>query len=232
MKIIENPVLLNHYLTAEPYTSYFHENLHACTQVFEYEAGEYILKQDTLPSHLFLMVFGRCCVRVLLANGKSVILQTLKAPCLIGEMELIQGVSSFTVQALAKSRMLALPLNQCKTYLLGDAYFLRRLCSDLILKERVEAFTLLHSFAYPLENRLAKFILDNRQENHFYIRKVLIAESLGVSYRHIGKVMGDFVARDYLSKQKFVYTIRDEKALTALAQELMADNLMDFYQGH
>lgn len=218
MKIIQNPALLERYLTSAPYTDYFRNTLHAHTQLLEYSAGEYILRQDTPPSHLHLMVFGRCCVRVLLANGKTVILQTLKAPCLIGEMELIRDVSSFTVQALELSRMLALPLSQCKSCLLEDSYFLRRLCSDLICKERSEALTLIHSFAYPLENRLARFILDNRQGNRFYIKKVTIAESLGVSYRHVETVMGEFVKKNYLSKQKLVYTILDKEALTGLAQ--------------
>lgn len=229
MKIIIDSFLLNKYLTSVPYTNYFRENLHTYTQILEYEPGEIVVQQDTPPTSLYLMVTGRCCVRVLLANGKSIILRTLKAPCLIGEMELIQDVSSFTVQTLEKSRMLAISLRECKPYLLGDAYFLRRLCSDLILKERVEAFTLLHSFAYPLENRLARFILDNRQEKHFYIKKVLIAESLGVSYRHVGKVMNDFINKNYLSKKGLVYTITDEDALTALARELDVAELIDFY---
>lgn len=228
MKIINDSFLLNKYLTSAPYTNYFRENIHAYTQILEYEAGEVIIRQDTPPSSLYLMVAGRCCVRVLLANGKSIILRTLKAPCLIGEMELIQDVSSFTVQALEKSRMLAISLRECKSNLLGDTYFLRRLCSDLILKERVEAFTLLHSFAYPLENRLARFILDNRQEKYFYVKKVLIAESLGVSYRHVGKVMNDFINEKYLSKEGLVYTITNEEALTALAQELDVAELIDF----
>lgn len=92
----------------------------------------------------------------------------------------------------------------------------------------MEAFTLLHSFAYPLENRLARFILDNRQEKYFYVKKVLIAESLGVSYRHVGKVMNDFINEKYLSKEGLVYTITNEEALTALAQELDVAELIDF----
>lgn len=220
MEIITNPSLLEQYLASPPYTDYFHGDVGKYTQIAEFDAGEYILRQDVLPDYLYLMLSGRCFVRVLLANGKSVILQTLKAPCLIGEMELLREVSPFTVQALEKCRMLAVPLNPCRSHLLRDSYFLCRLCSVLIGKERTEALTLIHAFGYPLENRLAKFILDNRQENRFYIKKVHIAESLGVSYRHVEKVMSDFVKNHYLSKQKLVYTITDESALSSLAQEL------------
>lgn len=220
MKIIKNALLLNEYVSSAPYTDYFCENLIPYTQIVDYEAGEYIFRQEELPKYLYLMLWGRCSVRMLLANGKSIILHTMEAPCLIGEMELIREVPTFTVQTLEKSRMLAIPWNECKSFLMNDPYFLRRVCFDLIGKERLNAASLIHAFGYPLENRLAKFILDNRQENQFFIKKVHIAESLGVSYRHVEKVMSDFVKKNYLSKAKLVYTIVDERSLSELAKEL------------
>ena len=244
MKILHDSALMEQYLNSAPYTDYFREPCHRAdaapaslpapnrtvgsqpdslkryTQIREFDAGEIILEQDSKPEFLYLMLSGRCSVRVLLANGKSVILQTMKAPGLIGEVELIRDVSSFTVQTLEKSRMLAIQLKQTKTYLLEDPYFLRRLCFDLIAKERTEALSLIHTFGYPLENRLAKFILDNSQETCFYIKKIQISESLGVSYRHVGTVMSDFVKKEYLEKHGLVYSIKNKKALSDLAREL------------
>lgn len=226
MRIVNNEVLRKQYLTSSPFTDYFRGNVADYVQIIEYEAGEEIMQQTTEPTYLHLMVQGRCSVRVLLANGKSVILQTLHGPCLIGEMELVRKVASFTVQALEICRMLSIPLRYCRNYLLQDAYFLRKLCFDLIGKERTEALSLITAFGYPLENRMAKFILDNRQGDYFYIKKVHVAESLGVSYRHAGKIMHDFIEKGYLSKEKMVYTITDENALMYLAKELKAADIV------
>lgn len=227
MRIIKNPSLLHHYLTSPPYTDYFRNDLRAYTRILEYDPGEYVLRQSVPPDHLYLMLHGRCCTRASLTNGKSMILQTLKAPCLIGEMELLQDISPLTVQVLEKSRMLAIPLERCRPILLQDPGFLRRVCSELIIKERANSLSLIHTFCYPLENRLAKFILDNRQENRFYIKKTHIAESLGASYRHVQTVMGSFVRKGYLTKEKLVYTLADESALSALARELDAFDAAD-----
>ena len=142
------------------------------------------------------------------------------------QMELVRNVSTFTVQALEKSRMLGIRLDECKKHLLEDAFFLRRICSDLIYKERTEALILLRSFTYPFENRLAKFILDNCQGEYFLIKKVQIAESMGVSYRHVETVMSSFVAKNYLSKQKLIYRIRDKEALVDLAKELDLEDII------
>lgn len=226
MKIIEDAELLNTYLASRPYTDYFRGSVKAYTLLTEYVTGEYILKQDAPPSCLYLMISGRCSISILLANGKSVILQTLKAPCLIGEMELIRPVSSFTVQSLEQCRLLAIPLDQCKYFLLNDPYFLRAVCFDLIGKERTESLKLIHAFGYPLENRLAHFILENCQGNRFYIKKVHIAESLGVSYRHVEKVISDFVRKQYLSKEKLIYTITDRSALMTLSRELEMNSIL------
>ena len=220
MREINNPQLFHEYISDKPFTEYFQKNIAVYAKLVEFEENEYVFVQDEIPEFLYLMVHGRCRVQTLLPNGKGIILHTMKAPCLIGEMELIREVPTFTVQTLESCRMLSIPFKQCKEYLLEDAFFLRKLCFELIGKERMNAAALIHAFGYPLENRLAKFILENRQEDKFIVRKVDVAESLGVSYRHVGKVMKDFVDKKYLMKEKFIYTIINENALMDLAKEL------------
>lgn len=220
METINNSKLLERYLHEKPYIDYFRDYLHPYTKIVDFESGEYVLKEAETFTCLYLMISGQCNIRVMMANGKSVILRTLKAPCLIGEMELIRDMTSFSVQALMECRMLAIDLDECKNRLLEDSFFLRKLCSELIYKERSEALSLVRSFAYPFEDRLAKFILDNRQGNKFLIKKVQISESLGVSYRHVETVMSDFVKKGYLSKNRLVYTIENKGMLKKLAREL------------
>ena len=220
MKQIKNPTLLRRYLSSPPYVHYFQTARWEGAHIVDYSAGEYVLRQTAPPDHLCLMLTGRCYVRFFLSNGRSVILQSLRAPCLIGEVELFQNTAPLLVQALERTWILAIPLSRCREDLLRDPHFLRQVCSDLILKERSNSLSLIHTFGYPLENRLAKFILDNRQENRFYIRKTLVAESLGASYRHVGAVFSSFVQKGWLTKEKLVYTIADEPALAALTREL------------
>lgn len=220
MKMIEDAAQLQQFLASEPYTKYFGKQYHSETRILKYNVGEIVIQQNQPSAYLHLMIKGRCSIRVDLANGKSVILQTLKAPCLIGEMEVLRDVSAYHVQALESCKMLSLAVSSCKRLLLNDAHFLRAVCSDIVGKERTESLNLIHSFGFPLENRLAYFILENRQEDLFLVKKVHIAESLGVSYRHIETVMSSFVKRGILRKEKLRYTIIDKKALEALTLEL------------
>lgn len=220
MKILHDPALLQKLLSSKACTDYFAPQFRPHFSLVEFAPGERVIHQDAPADHLFLMLDGRCHVRVGLANGKSVILQMMQPPCLIGEMELLRNVSPFTVLALEPCRMLALPMAVCKPMLLENAYFLRRVAADLVWKERGMTLTLLHTFGYPLENRLAKFLLDNRQGDCCDIRKVVMAESLGVSYRHVESVMSRFVREGYLTKEGLTYRIRDPQALAELARDL------------
>ena len=189
--------------------------------VVRYEAGETIVEQGEEPVNLFYMVQGRCSIHTYLSNGKKIILNNASAPCLIGEIELLElGNASFSVIALEKSVLIVMPLSLCRETLINDNNFLRKLCALISRKETANARKLIHVSGFPLENRLADFILNNSEGNCFRIKKVEVAESLGVSYRHLEKVMSDFVEKKYLRKEKLEYHIINRKEIISLADRL------------
>ena len=69
-------------------------------------------------------------------------------------------------------------------------------------------------------NRLARFILDNKEGDLLKVKKVVIAETLGVSYRHLESVINELVERKILEKRKLTYLIKDLKALEELSQAM------------
>ena len=221
MEIIKNPITLNHYLSLESYRFYFPKKIDRYAILCEFSSGENVFTHYEEPEYLFFMVKGRCRIHTYLSNGKSITLNTIKAPCLIGEMELLGDMSSrFDVTALETCRMIAFHLEKSRDILGNDASFLKKVCIDIRHKEQLNALRLIHAFGFPLEIRLAQFILENRQGKTFQMKKVDIAESLGTSYRHLETVMDSFVKKKYLSKDKFIYTITNEKALKDMASQL------------
>ncbi len=188
--------------------------------LFLCEQGETLLKQNGHSAYLFYLPHGRCKVSYLTANAKTIIVNQLKGPCLIGEMELFNEKESFTVESLEESLLVGFPLAECEKMLKEDVRFLQHVCLELSVKERNNARRLLHAFSYPLKNRLARFILDYAEQDTLRIKKVTIAESLGVSYRHLESVMDDFVKDGILAKDRLVYRLCDRKALEELSGEL------------
>ncbi len=61
-----------------------------------------------------------------------------------------------------------------------------------------------------------------REGDRYLVRKVEAADSLGVSYRHLGQILLSFTQAGYLKKEGRSYTIANEAALQALAGQTEA----------
>lgn len=221
MELIQNEKLRRRYLESSFYRQFFRESLDGSARLLRAESGEIIIRQAETAGNLYVLMDGRCSVSQLLPNGRTVILHTEAAPCLLGEIELLQQQdASMTVKALRDCSLISLPLNETRGQLINDNSFLRNLCIYITGKEARNSRMLFETFAYPLENRMAKFILDNLEGDEFRVRKVYAADSLGVSYRQTENVMRKFVDGKILRKQGLVYTVLDWKRLQALCRDM------------
>ncbi|MEG1094997.1 MAG: helix-turn-helix domain-containing protein, partial [Lactococcus sp.] len=101
--------------------------------------------------------------------------------------------------------------------LLSDTKFLRYLCLFLSQKALGNTYNYTKNQSYPLEVRLAKFILMTSQNNLYREKHTEVAEFLGVTYRHLLYVLADFVKRGLLQKTKQGYFIKDMNSLQELS---------------
>ncbi|MCR5066874.1 MAG: transcriptional regulator YeiL [Erysipelotrichaceae bacterium] len=220
MQKITDREKLKKYLELPAVRRYFSRDLDEFFQLVSSRPGEQIIFQGVKSDYLYFLLFGRCKVSAVMENGRTVIVNSLAAPCLVGEIELINQDVPFSVEILTEAQLLALPVAVCRQRLLSSPDFLLQLCCDLVGKERTNAIKLAHYISFPLENRLAQFILNNSSEDGLRIKKTVIAESLGVSYRHLEKVMNDLVAKGVLSKSGKQYRIIRRPYLQQLADAM------------
>ncbi len=206
---------------SHPYVHrYFPSELDEHFLLMSAQPGEQIIFQGVKSDYLYFLLSGRCKVSAVMENGRTVIVNSLTAPCLIGEIELINQDAPFSVESLTEGLLLTLPVQACRKILLESPQFLLQLCGDLVSKERTNAIRLAHYVSFPLENRLAQFIINNSAEDGLRIKKTVIAESLGVSYRHLEKVMSDLVSKGVLSKTGKQYRIIKRPYLQQLADAM------------
>lgn len=221
MRIIQDPAALEAILQHPAFLDWFGSRYNDRVQAVCYEAGEHLIEQENAQGALFLLMQGKVRISTLLPNGKHRILTTENALALLGEVELLQlNPPLMTVRAMTFCRAALLPYALCREQLLGDAAFLRRLALQLSRKERRSVERLMLAFSYPLENRLARFILEMQEERLFPVRKVEAADMLGVSYRHLSQVLGVFVKAGYLEKSGLRYEIKNPEALLRLSQQM------------
>ena len=179
--------------------------------------------------YLFFLVKGKGKVYVILKNGKSLLLSFYYPLTVIGDIEIVNNCDiSSNIQALEDSYCIALPLNIVRGKLLKDAKFLRYVCDSLGLKLKNSSNNSSINLLYPLENRLASYILATKEEVIINNKRVYIfnekltelAGLLGSSYRHLLRTINILIHKGVISKKNGYYMILDKRILKTLSADL------------
>ncbi len=213
MQILKNHPSLQH----NPLSHLFSFPIHEVIQLHQFERGEWIVREGTPPNYLFYVLEGTAKIYMTHQNGKISLLNFIMPFEFIGEMELLQAsFYSKGVQTSTKVTCLAIPYT-CRDQILEDPLFLRHLC--LFLSEKTAKMTIKYStsLAFPLENRLAEFILQTADGDIYKEKHVTVCDYLGVSYRHLLHVLAQFCEQQILKKDGRYYRILNEEALQKLA---------------
>lgn len=190
-------------------------------QVHEYERGEWIIQEGSTSDYLFYVVEGKAKIYLTHQNGKVSLLNFVSQFEFVGEMELLHDVYfSKGIQTSTKTICFAIPLWSCRKKLLEDAKFLRHLSIFLSNKTTRISAKYSQTLAYPLENRLADFILQTSDGEWYKEKHVTVCDFLGVSYRHLLYTFAQFSEKGYLRKEGHGYQILKKSQLVELAQEL------------
>ena len=220
MNKIEGPQRV-YYIENYTIQSLFSFDISPYVEVFEFDKGEFIVQEGNKPEYLFYMVEGKAKLYVTHKNGKVSLINFLTPPIFMGEIELLNEERySKSIQTSSKSICIAIAIEQCKEKLLADAHFLRYLCLFLSNKSTVHSAKYTKHQAYPLENKLAEFILLSSHQNIYKEKHTEISDYFGVSYRHLLHTFAQLSEAGIIEKMKMGYKILDKEKLQALANEI------------
>ncbi|MFL0364126.1 transcriptional regulator YeiL [Pseudobacillus sp. 179-B 2D1 NHS] len=220
MKVYKNKKR-QYYLNEHSIAHLFSFPIEEFIEVQEYQRDEWIIQEGTRPDFLFYVVEGKAKIYVTHQNGKVSLINFINTNDYIGEMELLHEVYyTKGIQTSTKTICFAIPLYRCRAQMLEDVTFLRELTRFLSVKATQMAAKYSQSLAFPLENRLADFILQTADEGVYKEKHVTVCDFLGVSYRHLLHVLAQFCDKDYLQKEGRHYRIRQYHSLYELAEVL------------
>jgi CRP-like cAMP-binding protein len=198
-------------------------------ELFLFNKNEYICKTDEKLEYLFFFVEGKAKVYSTLSNGKSLLLCFYKPFKVLGEVEFMHyETANSNVQIIEDTYCIGISFENIRRFALNDSRFLRYACDSLgeklIRLSKYSSINLL----YPLENRLASYILAYTSKTVREGRNIIVfegnlsevAELLGTSYRHLLRTLNDLCAQNLIKKNQQVYEILDLEKLKKLAGDL------------
>ena len=180
-----------------------------------YTFGERIVTEGHPNRFLFLVTNGRAKVGVSARNGKSIILSFYQSSGLMGELEFFSGaeVGNTTVTALENLRCLLIPIAENRAYLDGSLAFTRAAAAELAGKLVHGDNNVIENTLYTAETRLCRYILDASEDDRFRDVMTDVAYSVGVSYRHLYRMVGALCREGILQKDRTGYRILDRERL-------------------
>ncbi len=209
------------YLEEHPIEPLIASPIHEFIEIHEYNRDEWIIKENRRPEYLFYVIEGKAKIYVTHQNGKVSLINFINKNEYIGEMELLNEVYyTKGIQTSTQTICVAIPFHSCRKMLLNDVLFLRELTKFLSVKATNMAAKYSQSLAFPLENRLADFILQTCDGEVYQEKHVTVCDFLGVSYRHLLHVLAQFCEKGYLQKAGRCYRINQRTSLVELAEVL------------
>lgn len=210
-----------HYLEKYSISHLFSFPIEKYIEVREYKRDEWMIREGLRPNDLFYVIEGKAKIYITHQNGKVSLINFINAQEFFGEMELLNEVYyTKGIQASTKTICFAIPFHPCRPMLLEDTTFLRELTLFLSKKATKMSVKYSQSLAFPLENRLADFILQTADHDIYKEKHVTVCDFLGVSYRHLLHVFAQFCDKGYLKKEGQQYRILQHRKLSELSMVL------------
>ncbi|HDR7872058.1 TPA: Crp/Fnr family transcriptional regulator, partial [Bacillus wiedmannii] len=193
--------LIIHYLKTNKMLEIFSEIDTAYFQVNHFEKGKFICNIDDAMDRLYFVVKGKVKVYTITPEGKKLILRFINPLAVVGDIEFIQNSKAHNVVE-ACSDVIAISISHAviRNKLLHDPIFmnflLENIANTLKISTRFTALNLL----YPVEVRVASYLLSISTDSNGNMNKKdldatsisSIADFIGVSYRHVIRVLQKF----------------------------------------
>ncbi|MED2792592.1 MULTISPECIES: Crp/Fnr family transcriptional regulator [Bacillus] len=220
--------LIIHYLKTNKMLEIFSEIDTAYFQVNHFDKGKFICNIDDAMDRLYFVVKGKVKVYTITPEGKKLILRFINPLAVVGDIELIQNSKAHNVVE-ACSDVIAISISHAviRNKLLHDPIFmnflLENIANTLKISTRFTALNLL----YPVEVRVASYLLSiSTDSNGNMYKKDLdatsissIADFIGVSYRHVIRVLQKFYKEKLIEKRNGVIVIKDFFKMKEVAKD-------------
>lgn len=187
-----------------------------CT-LMHYSPGEIIIEEGAAISRLGIVIDGRAKVCRTSANGKSLILCYYVSEGIIGEIELFtnNNVASTTIRTITDLHCIYIDYKICKKELQSNVVLLKKLGTFMAEKIDKSSDNFTASALHSGEERLCTYILQNLHDNIFSDILTDVSCSIGMSYRHMFRLLDKLCSEGLILKQKGGYRIINYNGLLA-----------------
>lgn len=184
-----------------------------------YESGELLTREKEPLGRLDFVLSGRARVSTLASDGRALVLCYYVSQGLLGDVELMTGrpVADATVAAVTAVETLSLPTERNAAALLESRRFLEFAARQLAFKLTRSSQGYAASALCSKEQRVCGYLLQNARGGVYAGPLTEAAESLGISYRHLSRVVHRLAGQGVLRRDPQGWRVLAPAELARLA---------------
>lgn len=182
-----------------------------------FREGEPVVQEGFPIYGVGIVLDGHAKVCSAAPNGKNLVLSYYISDGMIGEIEFIanRDTAIATIIAITEFTYLEIPCRGYETELRQNAVFLTKLAEGIAEKLIDSSANYISASLCSGEERLCSYIIQNSHKDMFTDILTDTSGSVGMSYRHMFRLLGELCEQGILSKCKSGYRILDRKKLAA-----------------
>lgn len=205
----------------------FTEALKPYMSLYSYDAGELVCSQGDPSGTLYVLVKGKLKIYTTSAEGRTLVL-CFKTPLeIVGDIEYVKNTDIVnTVEAVTPVQLIGIPYRQLKKHVNDHPPFLQFLLDIITQKFYIKSNSFSFNLMYPVEVRLASYLLSvSTGESDELLHEQLstanlkdAANLIGVSYRHLNRIVYQFCSEGLIERSKGGIVVRNREGLRALTR--------------
>lgn len=176
---------------------------------FNFQPGEVILQEGLPMQYLYIIVSGNAKVCVSSPDGKEFTLTHYVSEGILGDIELMTQsyISSTHVTAITDFNCIAIPYQQYANELRSNVTFLNMIGYELSNKLLNSTQNCKNNALLSGEDRLCEYILTHSTYGIFRETLTEVSSSIGISYRHMFRILKHLCDEHVLEKTPQGYKI-------------------------
>ena len=190
-------------------------------EVRHYNSGETVFSQGVEYKYIMIVVSGKAKVCTSAPSGKDLVLAYYLSSGLIGDVELMSNTSYATASVITLSpfEVIVVPFHDDHDSIFKNLTFMTTLAKGLSENLINSSHNYTSNALYSGEQRLSTYILQGAYKNYFFDNLTDVAATIGISYRHLLRLLNKLCDDGILQREKRKFKIIDEKQLKERSSE-------------
>lgn len=184
-----------------------------------YQPGETILREGASMEQLLIVMTGTAKICATASNGRDLVLCYYLSEGLVGDIELMTDdyEAATTIIAITDFECIALPYRIYAAGLKSNLTFLNKMGRMLSVKLLQSSKSFVSTALHSGEERLCSYILQASHNDVFSESLTDVAGLIGISYRHLFRILNQLCNKGVLVKTSSGYRIVNRGELERIA---------------